>query len=66
MGNMFLIMLRIKSVSQNPCYKNACYRLNPSHKHYLEKLLVDNKDNFYNKKNNFYNKETVGLNVISS
>lgn len=57
MGNMVIIILRIKFVSQNPCYKNACYSLDPSCKHYLEKLLVDSKDNFHMK-------ETVGLNTI--
>lgn len=49
MGNMVLIMLRIKSVSQNLYYKNACYRLDSSCKLYSEKLLVDSKD--FHKKN---------------
>lgn len=42
MGNMVLIMLRIKSLSQNPC----C-RLEASCKHYSEKLLVDSKDSSF-------------------
>lgn len=57
MGNMVLIMFRIKSISKS-IYKNACYRLDPSCKHYSEKLRVDSKDNFHKK-------ETVVLNTIS-
>lgn len=45
MGNM----LRIKSVSQNPYYTKACYRLESSCKLYSEKMLVDSKD--FRKKN---------------